>query len=59
MGNSRSTLGDLNLFSKGGVFTSEQLDEYQVPALLIIMKYSEPLAKLNFVGVVENFVGVN
>ncbi|KAH7666430.1 calcium and integrin binding family member 2 [Aphelenchoides avenae] len=29
MGNSTSTIGDLNLFSKGGVFTSEQLDEYQ------------------------------
>jgi len=29
MGNTRSTLGDLSLFSKGGVFTSEQLDEYQ------------------------------
>ncbi|KAI6202994.1 Calcium and integrin-binding family member 2 [Aphelenchoides besseyi] len=29
MGNSRSTLTDLNLFSKGGVFTSQQLDEYQ------------------------------
>ncbi|KAI1730710.1 EF-hand domain pair domain-containing protein [Ditylenchus destructor] len=29
MGNQRSTLADLNLFSKGGVFTSEQLDEYQ------------------------------
>uniref|UniRef100_A0A914HUU4 EF-hand domain-containing protein n=1 Tax=Globodera rostochiensis TaxID=31243 RepID=A0A914HUU4_GLORO len=29
MGNTGSALGDLNLFSKGGVFTSEQLDEYQ------------------------------
>lgn len=29
MGNSRSSLSDLNLFSKGGVFTREQLDEYQ------------------------------
>ena len=29
MGNTRSALGDLHLFSKGGVFTSEQLDEYQ------------------------------
>lgn len=29
MGNSSSAIGDLNLFSKGGVFTSEQLDEYQ------------------------------
>ena len=30
MGNSASSISDLNLFSKGGVFTSEQLDEYQV-----------------------------
>lgn len=30
MGNSTSTLSELNLFSKGGIFTSEQLDEYQV-----------------------------
>lgn len=30
MGNSGSSLSDLNLFSKGGVFTREQLDEYQV-----------------------------
>ncbi|CAI4227686.1 unnamed protein product [Auanema sp. JU1783] len=29
MGNSGSSLSDLNLFSKGGVFTREQLDEYQ------------------------------
>jgi len=29
MGNSTSSLSDLNLFSKGVVFTSEQLDEYQ------------------------------
>ncbi|CAD5206493.1 unnamed protein product [Bursaphelenchus okinawaensis] len=29
MGNSTSSLSDLNLFSKGGVFTSQQLDEYQ------------------------------
>lgn len=30
MGNTGSALSDLHLFSKGGVFTSEQLDEYQV-----------------------------
>ncbi|GMR53601.1 hypothetical protein PMAYCL1PPCAC_23796, partial [Pristionchus mayeri] len=29
MGNSGSSLTDLNLFSKSGVFTREQLDEYQ------------------------------
>ncbi|CAJ0564430.1 unnamed protein product, partial [Mesorhabditis spiculigera] len=29
MGNSGSSLSELNLFSKGGVFTREQLDEYQ------------------------------
>uniref|UniRef100_A0A915CU71 EF-hand domain-containing protein n=1 Tax=Ditylenchus dipsaci TaxID=166011 RepID=A0A915CU71_9BILA len=29
MGNNTSTLADLSPFSKGGVFTSEQLDEYQ------------------------------
>ncbi|KAI6181972.1 Calcium and integrin-binding family member 2 [Aphelenchoides fujianensis] len=29
MGNSPSSLSDLHLFSKGGVFTSQQLDEYQ------------------------------
>lgn len=30
MGNGGSSLTDLNLFSKSGVFTREQLDEYQV-----------------------------
>lgn len=30
MGNNASSLSELNLFSKGGVFTREQLDEYQV-----------------------------
>ncbi|CAL2030693.1 unnamed protein product [Caenorhabditis brenneri] len=29
MGNNASSLSELNLFSKGGVFTREQLDEYQ------------------------------
>lgn len=30
MGNNGSSLSDMNLFSKGAVFTREQLDEYQV-----------------------------
>ncbi|MFH4984622.1 hypothetical protein AB6A40_011331 [Gnathostoma spinigerum] len=29
MGNNASSITDLNLFSKGGVFSGEQLDEYQ------------------------------
>jgi len=39
MGNRASTLGDLNLFSKGGVFTSEQLDEYQVSSFTAPLPY--------------------
>lgn len=30
MGNTGSSLTDLSLFSKGGIFTRDQIDEYQV-----------------------------
>ena len=54
MGNNGSSLSDLNLFSKGGVFTREQLDEYQV-RFLEIFDFSRGTIFENL----KNFLGLH